>query len=926
MVKRTIQPSNDLMRDWSSLKKFTDRDKLRDQFINIYKELKTENNNYYFMMYYGVGGIGKSALCDQFFTEIKKLDGFDENKKVSKNNKLSNFYAKINLEGGNFIHAEDFIFQLRHVIEINAKRYNKINLEFPIFDTCYSLFWKKRHKNIPLKEQTDKTGIGGILREIASILLDNVTMGMGGIITAIIEVGFAKIKENGYWNKRETKIFINRFSQLEVQKMEDHLPQALAIDIANILKENGKQLLIFVDTYEAIYGEISKHIDILKSGKLDSFFREFVIHVTGLTTNVSFFVFGREKIYWEEIDKDWAEIIETHLIGKLSDNDARIFLTNANIPTNLIDHIIKIAQGYPLYLDLSVDIYHNRVDDGEDVTESDFPSGHQDLVIRFLKYSDIPGLLKTLAIARKWNIDIFELMVRYLNLPVTIDYFYSLKKYSFISESGEFLSMHSVMREHIISYLLENENQQTVDLINKMIEYHSDFELKHPDEITPDILFHIEEKLYLERYIDIKTAIYNFYKYYNIIELGGYYAYLNDIFSDMITWDMNDNKLLSSILNILGITNSNLSDYDSALEYYEKSLKIREEIGDKAGIAFSLGNIGNIYLRWGKYDSALEYLEKSLKIEEEIGDKAGFAKSLNNIGNIYLRWGKYDSTLEYLEKSLKIREEIGDKAGIADTLNNIGLIYSNQGKYDRALEYLEKSLKMFEEIGDKAGIANSLNNIGLIYDNWGKYDSALEYYEKSLRIEEEIGDKAGIANSLNNIGLIYNSWGKYDRVLEYHEKSLKIREEIGDKAGIAFSLGNIGSIYGIKGDINAKNEKYDDALRYYHQALNIFEKISSYSLITLTLNNIGLIYAKQGKYDSALEYYEKSLKMFEDIGDKAGIAFLLGNIGNIYIMQNNLEKGKDTLSEALEIATNINNQGLINNIKQIFDQLNNDKN
>ncbi len=493
------QREKNLTKDFKLHDNFVDRTEHISRFKAIYNKITTEPNECFFMMYYGIAGIGKSALCNKFIKEFEKLDGFDKNKEINKNNKLNNFYAKINLEGNNFIRAEDFLFELRCVIESNAEKYNRVKFEFPIFDTCYSMFWEKKYPHIALLNKTNKTSIGGIMQEIASTLIDRVTMGMGGgLITEIAKIGIEKIKTNKFFDKNKTKKFIKNFSKLNIQKMEIYLPQALAIDIANILKENGKQLLIFVDTYEAIYGKLNNHVNIIKSKEKDSFFRRFVEHIIKLTSNVSFFVFGREKIYWEEIDKNWAKIIETHLIGKLSDNDARKFLTNANIPTNLIDCIIKKADGYPRYLDQSVDIYHNRVDDGENVTENDFLSVYQNIIDQFLKYSNNNDLLKTLAVQRKWNKELFEFIIKYKKIPVTIDYFYSLKKYSFISESGEFLSMHSVMREHIISYLLENENKQTVDLINKLIEYHS----QSSENNVSEHQFHKDEIIYLQQLLD----------------------------------------------------------------------------------------------------------------------------------------------------------------------------------------------------------------------------------------------------------------------------------------------------------------------------------------------------------------------------------------------------------------------------------------
>ncbi|MCF8371194.1 MAG: tetratricopeptide repeat protein [Bacteroidales bacterium] len=230
--------------------------------------------------------------------------------------------------------------------------------------------------------------------------------------------------------------------------------------------------------------------------------------------------------------------------------------------------------------------------------------------------------------------------------------------------------------------------------------------------------------------------------------------------------------------SLQGIANHVQGNYPHALEYYEKSLTIYDEIGDKKGIAGRLGNIGLVYGDQSNYPRALEYYEKSVAIDEELGNKQGIAANLNNIGGIYHSQGNYPRALENFEKSLAIQVELGDKNGNAGCLNNIGLIYQSLGQTNHALEYYEKSLAIRKEIGDKQGIASSLMNIGIIYKEQSNYPRAFEYYEKSLAIAEETGDKSNIARSLNNIGDIYKEQGKATLALYYCQKGLALAEDI----------------------------------------------------------------------------------------------------------------------------------------------------
>jgi adenylate cyclase len=235
--------------------------------------------------------------------------------------------------------------------------------------------------------------------------------------------------------------------------------------------------------------------------------------------------------------------------------------------------------------------------------------------------------------------------------------------------------------------------------------------------------------------------------------------------------------------SIMGTSNAIKSNYPKALDYYQRSLKIFQEIGNKKGSAGIINNIGNIYNYQGDYPKSLDYFQRSLKIFQELGNKSGSALAIGNIGNIYNAQGDNTRALDYFQRSLKIVEEFGDKNSSALAIGNIGNIYSNQGDYPKALDYYQRSLKIWEKIGNKRNSALNIGNIGAIYQSQHNYPKALDYYQRSLNIYEEIGDKKGIALAISNIGAIYAEQGDYAIALEYCEKALSISEEIGTLGG-----------------------------------------------------------------------------------------------------------------------------------------------
>jgi adenylate cyclase len=237
-------------------------------------------------------------------------------------------------------------------------------------------------------------------------------------------------------------------------------------------------------------------------------------------------------------------------------------------------------------------------------------------------------------------------------------------------------------------------------------------------------------------------------------------------------------KYMAGALNIQGASLWIRGEHTEAIGYYERSLNIHRAIGNKKGMATTLGNIGLIYKGQGDHVKAIEHYDQSLRISEAIGDKKGMAATLSNIGVIYDELDDLNSALDYHTRSMRLREELDDKYGIATSLNNIGLVYKERGDLTKALDYQLRSLEVSKEIGHKKDIANALNNIGLLYGIQGQYAQAIDYHQQSLSVRQELGDKGGMANALGSIAGIHNLQGQYAQALDPAKQALALAQEV----------------------------------------------------------------------------------------------------------------------------------------------------
>ncbi len=228
-------------------------------------------------------------------------------------------------------------------------------------------------------------------------------------------------------------------------------------------------------------------------------------------------------------------------------------------------------------------------------------------------------------------------------------------------------------------------------------------------------------------------------------------------------------KTIGSFFDIHGMIHWYKSDFDKALEYYFKGLKIHEEMGNKERMAASYNNIGNIHHSSGDYDKALELYFKGLKIFEEIGDKKRLAYCYNNVGIILAYKEETERALEYYMKSLKTKEEIGDERGVADTYNSIAGLYSKRGEKDKALDIYIKSSKIRERIDDKRGLATSYINIGNTFVEQKKFIEGKKHLLSSLKIANSIGYKDGIKETFLSLAQCDSAQGDFKSAFEYYK-------------------------------------------------------------------------------------------------------------------------------------------------------------
>ncbi len=220
---------------------------------------------------------------------------------------------------------------------------------------------------------------------------------------------------------------------------------------------------------------------------------------------------------------------------------------------------------------------------------------------------------------------------------------------------------------------------------------------------------------------------------------------------------------LGDLYWVLGSVTEDKGEYDSSLEWFNKSLDLimKRNSSDYVNIGGLYNSIGEVYRKKNNLTKALEYYNKAVQLFQQAHDDnhPHMSHFYNNIAIIYWREKKYEEALEYYGKSLNIKQKHlpSDHPDIAGSYNNIGGVHFNLNEYDRVMEYYERALKIYLKSlpPEHPKIAMSYESIGGLHEHKCEFEKALRFYEKAaiiyrhslpsqhpdvIRIEEYIKD------------------------------------------------------------------------------------------------------------------------------------------------------------------------------------------
>ncbi len=221
------------------------------------------------------------------------------------------------------------------------------------------------------------------------------------------------------------------------------------------------------------------------------------------------------------------------------------------------------------------------------------------------------------------------------------------------------------------------------------------------------------------------------------------------------------------MLQTLGVSESKLRQFDTALSHFEEAKAIFEASGRREQLGAVLHNQGWTLGLMGRERDALPVLEQALRLKREglgTDQHPSVITTLSQIASVHARLGDSQQAVDGLQQVLALeRRVVGEPSSrIGATWNELGSTLHDAHRYEEAEQAYRNAIDQYRQLGQdsSAELALPINNLATLLEDLGRVEEAVALYRRSLTMREESGApqrsvahaQANLARGLAQIG------------------------------------------------------------------------------------------------------------------------------------------------------------------------------
>jgi signal transduction histidine kinase len=242
---------------------------------------------------------------------------------------------------------------------------------------------------------------------------------------------------------------------------------------------------------------------------------------------------------------------------------------------------------------------------------------------------------------------------------------------------------------------------------------------------------------------------------------------------------LKETSLVAGVHVNLGNVSLEERNYPESLNQFIKAADLYEgPAQDSTGLARAWLNIANIENVLEQYDKALDYLQRGLKIAERKKNYGYLAYCHNLTGRIFRKQKKFQEALQEYDQAIKIYRQRGDIRNESETVFAAGNIYSELEQFDKAMLNYYVALSLGKKTEAPSLLAYVYSAIGQTHFMLKKYSLAISFIDSSMAQATLAKNKYLEMDAYDVKSQVYKAEKKFEQSLFFHEKFSAIKDSI----------------------------------------------------------------------------------------------------------------------------------------------------
>ena len=310
-------------------------------------------------------------------------------------------------------------------------------------------------------------------------------------------------------------------------------------------------------------------------------------------------------------------------------------------------------------------------------------------------------------------------------------------------------------------------------------------------------------KIYLHKALELNIEFNNakqlFYNYYNLgigesIQNNNLEVIKFAIKALEQSQILNDQRLIGHSNSLIGLAYLDLELYEQANQYFQKALKLFEQIEDLAASADQLVNLGVIQSQgFENYQKAIDYYSEALIYYNKVKNVHNGIVAHANIGRNYLNLNILDSAKVYLTKSYFQADSLDQQAEASRSLTNLAEIDYKSQNYISAKDFALKAVRLAEIHNYRDNYGEAKIILSNILAKQNNYKKAYENFVQGTSVLDSIRSVEN-AEAVATVNTVYQTEQKEKEILQLQQNETQQQLQIAKEKTIKILFASLAAI------------------------------------------------------------------------------------------------------------------------------------